>query len=126
MAVQSSLGIHQVTTVAVPVADPDRALAFYGGVLGFETRRDASFGEGRRWIEVAPAGADTTIALAPPGDIAVGIDTGIRLACSDCEEAHRQLRAHGIDVDDIMRIPGVPPMFGVRDPDHNKLYLVEG
>jgi len=31
--------------------------------LGFETRIDGEFGEGERWIEVAPPGAETTIAL---------------------------------------------------------------
>ena len=59
--------ITEVRTVAVPVTDQDRALEFYVGALGFEKRMDATFGGGRRWIEVAPPGATTTIALAPPG-----------------------------------------------------------
>jgi catechol 2,3-dioxygenase-like lactoylglutathione lyase family enzyme len=125
MEVQTGASIRQLTTVAVPVANPDRALAFYGGVLGFETRRDAYFGEGLRWIEVAPAGATTTIALAPPGTTAMGVDTGIRLACDDAEATHRYLATHGVEIDEIMRMPSVPPMFGIRDPDHNKLYIVE-
>jgi hypothetical protein len=32
--------------------------------LGFETRIDAAYGEGQRWVEVAPTGSPTTIALA--------------------------------------------------------------
>ncbi|MDP9271790.1 MAG: VOC family protein [Chloroflexota bacterium] len=123
---QATTRIHQVATVAVPVADPERALAFYVGGLGFEKRRDVPFGEGARWIEVAPAGGDTTIALAPPGDVPIGIDTGIRLATADCEADHRQLTNAGADVDEIMRWPGVPPMFSLRDPDGNTLYIVEG
>jgi catechol 2,3-dioxygenase-like lactoylglutathione lyase family enzyme len=120
--------IGSVTTVAVPVVDPERALAFYVGTLGFEIRRDLPFGEGLRWIEVAPAGtgAGTTIALAPPGEVRPGTDTGIRLGTGNCEADHRALRDRGVDVDEIARWPGVPPMFSMRDPDGNTLYVVEG
>src|SRR4029453_3652815 len=41
--------ITGIATVAVPVTDQDRALEFYVGTLGFETRRDLPFGEAR-WI----------------------------------------------------------------------------
>lgn len=122
---RTSTRIREISTVAVPVADPERALAFYAGTLGLEKRRDIPFGQGSRWIEVAPPGAATTIALAPPGTIATGIDTGIRLATTDCEGDHRMLRESGVDVDEILRWPGVPPMFSLRDPDGNTLYVVE-
>lgn len=59
--------ITRVETVGLPVADQDRALEFYVGTLGFEKRRDVPFGSGRRWIEVAPPGSATTIALVPAG-----------------------------------------------------------
>ncbi|GAA1251662.1 VOC family protein [Oryzihumus leptocrescens] len=58
--------IPGVGTVYLAVSDQDRALAFYRDVLGFEVRTDTDFGEGFRWIEVAPAGAYTVIALVPP------------------------------------------------------------
>lgn len=117
--------IHELSTVAIPVDDPDRAIEFYVGTLGLEKRRDVPFGEGARWVEVAPVGAATTIALAPPGEIATGVDTGIRLATADCEADHRELRNRGVDVNDIMNWPGVPPMFSLRDPDGNTLYVVQ-
>lgn len=117
--------IRQVRTVAVPVADADRALAFYVGVLGFEKRVDATFGQGARWIEVAPAGAETTIALAPPGETKAGVDTGIRLATDDCDATRDAVRDGGGDAGDVMRWPGVPAMFSFRDPDGNTLYVVE-
>lgn len=117
--------IRHVATVAVPVTDADRAIEFYVGTLGLEKRRDVPFGAGSRWVEVAPAGATTTIALAPPGGNATGVDTGIRLATADCEADHRALRSRGADVDDITHWPGVPPMFSLRDPDGNTLYVVE-
>ena len=118
--------IRQLGTIAVPVQDPERALAFYHGILGFEIRRDVPFGQGNRWIEVAPVGAVTTIALAPPGGTATPVDTGIRLTTADCEADHRELRDLGVAVDDVMHWPGVPAMFSLRDPDGNTLYIVEG
>jgi predicted enzyme related to lactoylglutathione lyase len=120
--------ITAVGTVGVPTTDQDRALDFYVGTLGFENRRDATFGNGLRWIEVAPAGAASTIALAPaPPGSPVGVDTGIRLSTTDAEADHAHLLANGVDVDaEIMRWGGpVPPMFTFRDPDGNTLYVVE-
>jgi catechol 2,3-dioxygenase-like lactoylglutathione lyase family enzyme len=120
--------ITQVATVAVPVTDQDRALEFYVEKLGLEKRMDAPFGEGLRWIEVGPAGATTTIALAPaPEGSPVGVDTGIRLITEDATAEHADLLARGVDADpEVLRWGGgVPPMFSLRDPDGNQLYVVE-
>src|SRR5437899_1803641 len=57
--------ITQLGRVTIPVADQDKALEFYTGTLGFEVRADIPFGEGDRWLEVAPAGAATGIAIMP-------------------------------------------------------------
>ncbi len=122
-----SMQITKVGTVGVPVSDQDRALDFYVGMLGFEKRLDAPFGQGLRWIEVAPAGAVTTIALAPsPDGSPIGVDTGIRLHTPDAEADHASLLDRGVDVDaEIMRWAGVPPMFTLRDPDGNTLVIVQ-
>jgi catechol 2,3-dioxygenase-like lactoylglutathione lyase family enzyme len=120
--------IKDVHTVSVPAADQDRSLEFYVGTLGFEKRLDVPFGDGQRWIEVAPHGASTTIALAPAhGSVPTGVDTGIRLATTDADADHASLRARGVDVDpEILRLgAGVPPMFTFRDPDGNNLFVVE-
>jgi lactoylglutathione lyase len=119
--------ITEIRTVSVPVTDQERALDFYQNKLGFEKRLDAPYGAGRRWIEVAPAGAATTLALVPPGQGGhAGIDTGIRFTTVDAEAERADLQARGVDVDaEIMRWPGVPPMFGLRDPDGNVLRIVE-
>jgi catechol 2,3-dioxygenase-like lactoylglutathione lyase family enzyme len=118
--------ITGILNVAVPVSDHDRALHFYCGTLGFETRLDATFGPGLRWVEVAPPGAETTVALAPRNDgQSGGVDTGIRLATTDAEATHTFLGLQGVDVDDILRMPGVPLMFSLRDADGNSLYIVE-
>jgi catechol 2,3-dioxygenase-like lactoylglutathione lyase family enzyme len=115
--------ISGIGTVAIPVRDQDRALEFYLDELGFEKRRDVPFGDAR-WIEVAPPGATTTIALVPADG---RIPTGIRLTTGDADADHAALRARGVDADpEVMRMGDVaPPMFALRDPDGNNLILVE-
>jgi predicted enzyme related to lactoylglutathione lyase len=118
--------ISAVRTVAVPVADQERSLAFYRDVLGFAVRVDAS-GGGARWLEVAPEGSATTVALAPAGEgTSPGVDTGIRFTTADAAADHAALTAAGAEVEtEVLRYPGVPPMFSLRDPDGNRLYVVE-
>ena len=127
MSDQGNVDITEVRTVGLPTSDQERALAFYVGVLGFEVRVDEPFGDGNRWIEVAPPGAVTSIALTPHQDSQpIGVDTGVRLTSPDAVAAHAALLAAGVDVDaEVLRWPGVPPMFSFRDPDANVLYLVE-
>lgn len=68
-----------LSTVAIPVTDQDRTKSLLES-LGFETRFDADLGDGFRWIELAPPGAATSIALVASGDdLPTGVDTGIRL-----------------------------------------------
>src|SRR5450432_2470897 len=89
--------IRQVRTVFVPVADQDRALKFYLDKVGFEKRADFPYGEGSRWIEVAPPGAANTIALVPPseGKAVGGNQAYCAFATKDIEADHRTLSARG-------------------------------
>ena len=127
--VTSRLNISKVGRVCVTVADTDRALDFYVGTLGFKKVVDEPMGPDMRWVEVQVAGAETTIALAPPpqGQEAGGSQTGICLDTSNVDAAHEALKAAGADVDDeVSRFGGpVPPMFWLRDPDANSLIVVE-
>lgn len=115
--------ITNIRTVGIPVADQDQAIAFYVGTLGFEKRLDVPFGEGQRWVEVAPAGAAATLALVRRAEGAISIDTGIRLASGDVQADHDELRTRGVDVDAEV-IPFPVPMFAFRDPDGNRLVIV--
>jgi catechol 2,3-dioxygenase-like lactoylglutathione lyase family enzyme len=127
--VAAKLNISQVGRVCVTVADTDRAIDFYVGTLGFEKVVDVPMGEDMRWVEVAVAGAPTTIALAPPpqGQEAGGSQTGICLDTADVDADHAALKAAGADVDEeVTRWGGpVPPMFWLRDPDGNALIVVQ-
>jgi catechol 2,3-dioxygenase-like lactoylglutathione lyase family enzyme len=121
--------IPGVGTVYLAVSDQDRALAFYRDVLGFEIPTDTELGEGFRWIEVAPAGAYTVIALVPPmrqedpqpgGKAPFGFDT------PNLEAAMAEFSALGVEFEDVVGGEGaVPPLAYFRDPDGNRILLVE-
>jgi predicted enzyme related to lactoylglutathione lyase len=118
--------ITDVHTIAVTVADQDHALAFYVDTLGFEKRLDAPISPTMRWIEVAPAGAAASIALNTSDDPAQGArDTGIRFTVPDAEAEHGAMRQRGVDVGELLRWEGVPPMYTFADPDGNRFYVVE-
>lgn len=119
--------ITQVGTVMVTVRDQDRAIEFYTGKLGFELRGDTPYGDGERWVEVAPPGAATTVALVPEREGAsAGRHANVGLTSEDVDADHAHLKQQGVDVDDVMRMGGpVPPMFFFRDQDGNTLLLVE-
>jgi catechol 2,3-dioxygenase-like lactoylglutathione lyase family enzyme len=127
IAANSKTSITGVPTVGVPVTDQADAVDFYVEVLGFEKRRDAPFGGGR-WVEVAPPGSATSIALIPThAGQPTGIDTGIRLSTKDAQADHAALLSAGTDADaELMRMGDVaPPMFAFRDRDGNRLVIVE-
>jgi catechol 2,3-dioxygenase-like lactoylglutathione lyase family enzyme len=121
--------ISKVGTVVVTVTDQERAIAFYTDTLGFEKRADTPFGDGYRWVEVAPPGGETTIAVVPPpeGQEAGGKQTGIGLQTTEIDALHADLKARGVDVDDEVSRMGdpVPPLFWFRDPDGNVLMVVD-
>ena len=125
---QTSTHITQVGTVIVPVSDQDRALEFFTGKLGFEKRTDLPYGDGQRWLEVAPPDGQTSVAIVPPmvGN-PVGVETRIGFETGDVDADHATLRGRGVDVDEeVMRMgDDVPPMFFFRDPDGNRYLIVQ-
>ncbi len=129
MTETQTASISQIGTVMVPVSDQDRAIEFYCEKLGLEKRSDVPFAnDSYRWVEVAPAGAQTTIALVTPQEgEPVGIDTRIAFSTSDIDAEHASLLARGVDADaEISRMGGpVPPMFWLRDLDGNRLLIVQ-
>jgi len=126
MSDETKTRISDVGVVGVPVTDQDRALEFYVGKLGFEIRLDVPMPGGGRWVMVAPREATTMIALvAASNSIPAGVETGIRFTTADADADFAYLQANGVDVDDVLRWPGVPAMFAVRDQDGNGFEIVE-
>ena len=120
--------IGAISLVCIPTSEQDRSIAFYES-LGFEKRTDIPFGGQYRWVEVAPADAVTTIALAPPPPDKPEFgnrETGISLYTEDVDGYHGELQAAGVDVDaEVSRMGDpVPPMFWLRDPEGNSLMVI--
>jgi lactoylglutathione lyase len=118
--------ITDVRTIGINVTNQDEALAFYVKRLGFEKRLDAPISPTMRWLEVAPPGASTSIALNATDAMAdAGTDTGVRFTVPDATAEHAALRERGIAVGDLLRWNDVSPMFTFDDPDGNRFYIVE-
>ena len=123
----TSTTITDLRTVAIVVSDQDAAVDFYVDVLGFEKRLDAPISPELRWIEVAPQGATTSLALSlNPKSTGQVTDTGIRYTVPDIEAEHAVMLERGVDVSEVMRWDGVPAMYSFDDPDGNRFYIVEG
>jgi catechol 2,3-dioxygenase-like lactoylglutathione lyase family enzyme len=112
----------------VPTADQDEAIAFYRDKLGFTLVADVPFGDGYRWVEMAPPGGGANVAFGPTrNDFQPGRPTGILLTSPDPAADRAELAGVGVDVDaDVMGGDGgVPVMFSFRDQDKNQLMIVQ-
>ena len=116
------MSVRRIANVIIPTRDQEGLTQFFTETLGFELRVELPFGDGR-WIEVAPDGAETTIAICPPGPEVTpgGKQTGVTFGVDDVDDFHSYLRGKGVDVDDqVMRFaPDAPPLFWFRDPEAN-------
>ena len=116
--------IKDVRIVSVPVSDQERAKSFYVDALGFELRADNPWGDGMRWVEVAPGGSVTSLALVtwfesmPPGSL-----QGLVVLADDIHATYDNLLARGVPFDfPPSEMPGgTQAVF--RDPDGNGLVL---
>ena len=115
--------IDKVGTVVVPVSDQDRAVAFYVDTLGFEKRTDVPFGNGYRWVEVAPEASRPRSPSCRRRPASRPATSRPASACntSDIDALYAELKDAGVDVDDEVSRMGdpVPPLFWFRDPDNN-------
>ncbi len=117
--------ITGVRTVSIPVDSQEAALPFYVDTLGFTVLRDTPTPTGGRWIELAPGGNNVIVTLEPATpEISRGA-IGIRFTTDNAQAAHTALSAAGVDTDEMLRWPGVPPMFAFRDPDGNAFSMTE-
>ena len=94
--------------VSVPVADVDRAKAFYVDQVGFSVEQDVQVDENHRFVELMPPGSPCSIALttgyidSKPGSL-----KGVQLNVENVDEVHAFLRDHDVDVSQIQDYPGV-------------------
>lgn len=121
--------IGATTHVPLVVSDHDRALDFYVGKLGFETRQDYRQKGHPRWLTVAPKGSEVEFALVKGEYRADPRATeGFRwtLTTSDCRADVAALKGRGVAFDG--KAPAEMP-FGILatfvDPDGNRFNLLQ-
>jgi catechol 2,3-dioxygenase-like lactoylglutathione lyase family enzyme len=124
--------------VLLPVADADRAKAFYERA-GFRLDVDHRAGDAFRVVQLTPPGSACSIAFgvgitsSEPGSV-----RGLHLVVADIEAARAELAGHGLEVSEIRHMadgawtPGVDPAhtdYGsfadFADPDGNTWVLQE-
>jgi catechol 2,3-dioxygenase-like lactoylglutathione lyase family enzyme len=97
--------------VIVPVADIDRAKAFYADRLGFHVDHDVVMGDDARIVQLTPPGSGCSIVIGkgavpamPPGSL-----RGLQLVVPDIEAARAELLERGLDVGEV-KVLGDNPM----------------
>ena len=106
--------------VAIPVADVDRAKAFYTEQVGFVADHDHRVSDEIRFVQLTPPGSACSIALgngvtdAPPGSV-----QGMQMVVSDIHAAHDELAGRGVEVSDVQEFPWGSFVF-FSDPDGNR------
>ncbi|MGY1695181.1 VOC family protein [Geodermatophilus sp. SYSU D00814] len=115
--------------VPVPVADVDRAKAFYVERLGFVEDIDVSPADGVRVVQLTPPGSACSIGLGTGlpvyDDAAPGSIRGLHLVVPDIERARADLLARGAEVGEVVDVGGGVRYAGITDPDGNTLTLQE-
>jgi len=105
---ENSLGVVRLKYATVVVRDYDQALRWYTEVLGFEKTEDGNFGDGKRWLVVAPrnhkeVGIILEIAkpIAPDDpiknyDARVGAETRWVFEVEDCRKFYERASKRGV------------------------------
>lgn len=94
--------------VVVPVADVDRAKAFYAEKLGFNVDHDTKVSDEMRFVQLTPPGSGCSIVIGKGvgGDMVVGSLRGLQLVVSDIKAAHAQLVERGVEVSEVQVFDG--------------------
>jgi catechol 2,3-dioxygenase-like lactoylglutathione lyase family enzyme len=90
--------IRGVKFASIPVADQDRALAFYTEKLGFRLLTDQPFNDKQRWIELGIPGSDTRVVLFSfDSGLQPGAKMNVTFWTDDVEQTFRELESKGVE-----------------------------
>jgi predicted enzyme related to lactoylglutathione lyase len=115
----------RVKFVTIPVTDQERALKFYTEQVGFAVITDQPFGDGMRWIELEPPGAETRVVLftADAHKLLIGTPSNITFGTDDVRKTYTEMKARGVEFTG----PPTEQPWGTfaqfRDPDGNTFIL---
>jgi catechol 2,3-dioxygenase-like lactoylglutathione lyase family enzyme len=116
--------ISSIQLISLPVSDQNRARDFYVNVLGFGLVRDNPMGPDRRWVEVGPKGAQTTITLVTwfP-TMAPGSVKGLVLETDNIDADVAELTARGVSIPGGIQEEPWGRFVTFDDPDGNGIVL---
>ncbi|ADB29824.1 Glyoxalase/bleomycin resistance protein/dioxygenase [Kribbella flavida DSM 17836] len=105
--------------VSVPVADVDRAKAFYTEQLGFVADHDHRVSDELRFVQLTPPGSACSIAIGTGMDQAEpGSVRGLQIVVADVAAARAELAGRGVEVSEVQEFPWGSFVF-FADPDGN-------
>jgi predicted enzyme related to lactoylglutathione lyase len=105
--------------VQVPVADVDRAKAFYVQA-GFVAEHDHQVSDELRFVQLTPPGSACSISLTSGAhQMEPGSLEGLQLVVSDIDAAREELLGRGIDAGEVQDFPWGRFVF-FADPDGNR------
>ncbi|GAA0932290.1 VOC family protein [Pseudonocardia zijingensis] len=115
--------------VPLPVADVERAKAFYTEKLGFVVDVDLAPGNGIRIVQLTPPSSACSILLSSklPGvdDMTAGSLRALHLVVADARAARAELATNGVEVGEIDVHDGGMLFVPFTDPDGNTWVLQE-
>jgi catechol 2,3-dioxygenase-like lactoylglutathione lyase family enzyme len=105
--------------VAIPVADVDRAKAFYTEKVGFNADHDHRVSDDLRFVQLTPPGSACSIAFGTGLlDTSPGSVRGLQMVVSDIHAARAELLERGVDVSEVQEEAWGSFVF-FDDPDGN-------
>jgi predicted enzyme related to lactoylglutathione lyase len=115
--------------VPVPVADVDRAKAFYINKIGFQLDHDVRAGEAMRVVQLTPRGSACSIVMGTGmpeiSDMVPGTVKALHLVVADIDQARGALLSRGVEVGEVLDFPGAMKCASFCDPDGNSWLLQE-
>lgn len=117
--------IKHVKSMGVSVGNQEKALDFFTNKLGFEVRADEPMGPNARWLEVAPPGAETGLALWTPPELQhrIGTFSQIVFRCEDVNATYKELLKRGVTFTQEPKDQPGGIMAIFVDPDGNSFVL---
>lgn len=120
----------RLEVIQVPVADVDRAKAFYAEQVGFNLDRDHQVTDDVRIVQLTPPGSGCAIVIGTGlSEMVPGSVQGLQLVVADMDAAREALVGRGVEVSEIQVLgrPGLPGFrfAHFRDPDGNGWALQE-
>lgn len=117
----TTAGPSAEVTIGVPVANVERAVSWYRVVLGRDVETLTPV-EGIVELHVAEG---AWLQLMPPEGAVPPSPTIVRFATEDIDADARRLADAGIDIGEVVRIPGVVAFAELTDPFGNAVGLYE-